>query len=95
MGMTDIEGAALKGRRSGSMLDLSKLPARVPRKVAADLVKQHYFAVSARTLERWPIPWQLVNGKAHCTPSQLFAVAEAKLAEAPVVMGGARATHTA
>ncbi len=92
MRMTDIEKRVLKRGGSAPIPDLSELPIRVPRPRAANLVTQFYFEISPRTLERWPLAWQRLNGKAHCSTAELFAVAEAKLTEAPVLMGGCRPT---
>jgi hypothetical protein len=65
--------------------DLSTLPARVDRKAGAELVTRHYFPVSPRTLEIWPLDWRHVNGRAVCETAELFAVALAKLDAAPLV----------
>jgi hypothetical protein len=66
-------------------LDLSALPARVDRKTGAELVARHFFPISPRTLEIWPLDWRHVNGRAVCETAELFAVAQAKLAAAPLV----------
>lgn len=47
---------------------LATLPARVTRIEAARLLKHHYFNVSPRTLERWPLRWRVVNGHADRAP---------------------------
>lgn len=86
MGMTDIEKQALKGNTGIA----SELPVRVPRDRAAQLVTHRYFKVSARTLERVPLRWQRLNGKAHCLTLELFAWAEAVLAASPAVMAGGK-----
>jgi hypothetical protein len=62
--------------------DLDKLPVRVPRNVAAELVTRYYFKTSPRTLERWPLTWRKLNGRAHCYTHDLLAIAEAMLAGA-------------
>jgi hypothetical protein len=67
-----------------------ELPVRVPRDRAAELVTQHFFKISHRSLERAPLRWQLVNGKAHVLTSDLFTWAESVLAASPIVMGGRR-----
>jgi hypothetical protein len=97
MGMSKIQKRALKG---GVVLpdltalpvhappDLTTLPVRTPRDTAAALVSKYYFKISPRTLERWPLTWRRLNGKAHCETAELFAHAELMLAEAPPVMGG-------
>jgi hypothetical protein len=88
MGLTDIERRRLKG--GAAEPDLAELPVRVTRMKAAELLTRFFFETSPRTLERWPLAWRRLNGKAHCETAQLFEVAESKLAEAPPVMGGAR-----
>jgi hypothetical protein len=86
MGMTDVEKRALKG--GARLPDLSELPVRVDRETAAQLLTKYYFRTHRRTLERWPISWKLLNGRAHCETAQLFAIAESMLAQAPSIMGG-------
>jgi hypothetical protein len=68
----------------------SHLPVRVPRDVAAKLVTLNFFEISPRTLERWPLSWCLLNGRAHCETEELFAEAASRLAAAAAVMGGSR-----
>ncbi len=63
-------------------------PKRVDRKVGAQLVTQHYFRVSPRTLECWPLPWQLINGRAQVETSKLFDEAQRRVDAAPSIMGG-------
>ncbi len=65
--------------------DLGSLPVRVDRRKGAELVTLHFFPVSARTLEAWPLDWRHVNGRATCETADLFAVAKAKLDAAPLV----------
>lgn len=90
MGPTDIEKRAMKGGTSHP--DLSELPARVPRVAGAELVTKYYFQVSPRTLERWPIPWIVLNGRAHCETEALIAEAQRRLAKAPTIVGGKQVT---
>lgn len=59
--------------------ELPSLPPRVDRKAGADLVTRHFFPISPRTLERWPLTWRVVNGKAVCETAELFGLAQAKL----------------
>jgi hypothetical protein len=68
----------------------SDLPVRVPRDQAAELVTRHFFKISRRTLERWPLTWRRINGRAHCEVSELLDVAGRMLAAAPPVMSGRR-----
>jgi hypothetical protein len=83
-----IEKPALNGDLA--LPERSELPVRVDRETAAKLLTQYYFRTHRRSLERWPLTWRLLNGRAHCETAELFALAEAKLAEAPPVMGGRR-----
>ena len=62
---------------------LADLPPRVTRSVAAELVTRYFFHVSKRTLERWPLHWRVLGGKAHCETDELFDVAAKALADAP------------
>ena len=70
--------------------DLSTHPVRIDRETGAALVTKLFFRVSPRSLERWPVSWRTLNGRAHCETAELFAVAEAMLREATPVMGGRR-----
>ena len=91
MGMTNIERRLLKGGASSvgsAAADLADLPVRVTREDAARLLTKYFFKTSPRTLERWPVTWRRVNGRAHVETTELFAVAEAMLAEAPSITGG-------
>lgn len=64
------------------------LPKRVDRKVGAQLVSQHYFPISARTLECWPLKWQRINGRALVETAMLLEEAQRRVIEAPCIMGG-------
>ena len=64
------------------------LPVRVDRRTAADLVSHHFFPVSHRTVEAWPLVVRHVNGKATVETADLFAYAQAKLDAAPPIRGG-------
>lgn len=66
------------------------LPTRVDRKTGAELVTQHLFPVSHRTIEAWPLVWRHVNGKAVVETAELFAFAQSKLDAAPPIRGGRR-----
>jgi hypothetical protein len=69
---------------------LAAAPVYSERRSGADLLRQHVIPVSRRSLEAWPLPWQHANGKAITLTIALFAVAHAKLAAAPLTMGGRR-----
>ena len=64
------------------------IPVRTDRKRGAALITLLYFPISPRTLEKWPVTWVRVNGKATTTTAELFAEAEARLAGAPRIRGG-------
>ena len=64
------------------------LPKRVDRKCGAALITHLHFPISARTLERWPLQWRRVNGRALVETSELLAEAQRRLNDAPSVMGG-------
>jgi hypothetical protein len=74
---------------------LATLPARVDRRTGADLVTKVFFPTSHRTLERWPLPWQRVNGRAVTRTAALFREAHARLTAAPEIMGGGTRTNAA
>jgi hypothetical protein len=67
--------------------NLLQLPVRVERATGAELVTRYFFKVSPRSLERWPVTWQYLNGKAHCETRELFHVAESMVAAAPILRG--------
>ena len=92
---TPIDGASQSPRRYATTAPFptpdtppADLPRRADRRTGAALVTRHLFPVSPRTLERWPLTWRRVNGKAVCDIAELFAVAERMLAEAPAIRGG-------
>jgi hypothetical protein len=70
--------------------DFAELPRRCDRRTAAALLTKYFFQASHRTLERWPLSWRLLNGRAHCETAELFEVAESMLAQAPCIRGGQR-----
>jgi hypothetical protein len=91
MGQTDIDKRRLKDRVV--LPDFGQLPVRVPRDVAAELLTRYFFETSPRTLERWPLRWRRLNGRAHCETRDLFAIAQSKLAAAPAVMSGRQSQY--
>jgi hypothetical protein len=66
------------------------LPARVCRRMAAQIVTRIFFPVSHRTLERWPVTWRRINGRALVDTSELLAEAQRRLDEATAIIGGHR-----
>lgn len=70
--------------------DLADYPVRMDRNGLAAFITKHFFSVSPRSLERWPLTWRHVNGKAHADTAEAASVAEAMLAAAPPIRGGKR-----
>ena len=70
-----------------SDVNISDLPARLDRRMAAKVITHHFFPVSHRTLETWPVRWRLVNGKALADTEEILAFAAAKLANAVSLRG--------
>ena len=64
-------------------------PVRVSRRTAAQIVTVHYFPVSYRTLERWPVTWRRINGRALVDTGELLAEAQRRVDLAPAIRGGA------
>ena len=65
-------------------------PVNVDRRVGAEIVTQHYFPVSPRTIESWPLTVRRVNGKALYNTAELLAYARERLEAAPAIRGGRR-----
>ena len=63
-------------------------PVRVDRKVGARIVTQECFPISPRTLERWPLKWRRINGRALVDTKELLAEAQRRVDEAYVIKGG-------
>jgi hypothetical protein len=70
------------------MLELHDLPRRLDRRLAAQVVSVHFFPVSPRTLERWPLTWRRINGRALADTEELLAEAQRRVDAAPAVRGG-------
>jgi hypothetical protein len=60
------------------------------REQLAALHERYFVPLSPRTLERWPLRWQRVNGRAVCDVGSFLAEAKRRFAEAPVMSGGER-----
>lgn len=70
-----------------SNVSINDLPARLDRRMAAQIITRHFFPVSHRTLETWPIRWRLVNGRALAETEEVLAFAAKKLADAVSLRG--------
>jgi hypothetical protein len=76
-------------------LDLASLPARVDRAVgAAVLSRLHGTPFSPRSLEKWPLSWVIVNGRATCCTADLLTEANERVDAAAAVRGGRIRTRT-
>lgn len=67
---------------------VDRLPKRVDRKRGAALVTYLHFPISPRTLERWPLRWRRVNGRALVETRDLLAEAQRRVDLAPTICGG-------
>jgi len=61
------------------------------REQLADIHRYYFGPISHRTLERWPLRWRKVNGRAVADVREFLTEAERRFREAPVVMGGQQA----
>jgi hypothetical protein len=91
MSSNDTPTAKPRNLPSDILAVLAQQPENVDRRTGADLVTRHFFPVSYRTVEAWPLPTRRVNGKAIVPTAKLFELAYSKLVAAPVIMGGRRA----
>src|SRR4051812_29445032 len=58
------------------LLDLlPTLPAKIDRKAGAQLVTDHVFPTSAKSVKAWPLPWECPNGRAIAPPAMYLAYA--------------------
>jgi hypothetical protein len=73
--------------------DLASVPPRLGRRAAAAFLSLHFFPVSPRTIEAWPIPSRRVNGKALYETIDLITYANQKIDEAAVSRGGRQHHH--
>ena len=67
-----------------------KLPVRVNRKVGASIISHYLFPISPRTLERWPVSWRRLNGRALVETDELLSEAQRRVDAAACIRGGAR-----
>ena len=70
--------------------DPAKLPRYGDRRFLARLHCHYYGHQSPRTLEAWPLPWRIVNGRAVTEVRAFLAEAQRRFDAAPVIMGGRR-----
>jgi hypothetical protein len=68
--------------------DLDALPKHVDRRRAAELVTHYFFAVSPRSMERWPLAGKVLNGRLTFPTADLFRIARERVNAAPAIKGG-------
>ncbi len=68
-------------------LEIESLPVRIDRRTAAQIISRYYFPVSPRTLERWPVPYRQIAGRALYETADILREAERRLREAPSLRG--------
>lgn len=73
---------------SGDSPDLANLPVRIDRRAAAQLITRYFFPIAHRSLEVWPLTWQIVNGRALTPTRELIELAQSMLDASPIVRGG-------
>ena len=66
------------------------LPVRLDRRLAAKIVSERFFPISHRTLERWPLAWRRLNGRALVDTHELLAEAQRRVEDSAATRGGAR-----
>ena len=68
-------------------VDQDNLPVRMDRHTAAAVITHLYFPIRPRSLEKWPVTWLIVNGKAVAETEEILAHAAKKLANAVPLRG--------
>ena len=66
-------------------IDPARLPQRVDRATAAAIITERYGPISPRTLETWPGPWVLMNGRATVATADLLAEADRRFRSATAI----------
>jgi len=61
---------------------IDSMPAQIDRKAGAQLVTDHVFPTSPKTVKSWPLPWSCPNGKAIAPPATYLAYALLKARKA-------------
>lgn len=64
---------------------LAQYPPRLTREQAAKAISRHFFPIKKRTLERWPLPVTILNGKACLSAAEVFAEAQRRVDAAPPI----------
>jgi len=54
---------------------VATLPAKIDRKAGAQLITDHVFPTTPKTIKEWPLPWECPNGRAIAPPAAYLAYA--------------------
>jgi hypothetical protein len=69
--------------------DLDKIPLRYgDRQQLAQIHNRYWGKLSHRSLEKWPLAWRIVSGRAVCSVSEFITEAQRRFDAAPVIRGG-------
>ncbi|MCK8788279.1 hypothetical protein M0638_28410 [Roseomonas sp. NAR14] len=74
---------------------LDQLPEYMTREQAARVITEHFFPISDRTLEKWPLRGRRVSGKLMLLTADVIAEARRRMEEAPLVQTGKPAKRAA
>lgn len=77
------------------IVNLENLPRVGDRQLLAAIHLQMFGPISARTLERLPLPRRIVNGRAIYEVKQFLEWAQARFDAAPMIAGKAEAPRAA
>jgi hypothetical protein len=70
--------------------DPTKLPRYGDRRLLAQIHTKYYAPVSPRTLEKWPLVWIILNGRAISEVRAFLIEAQRRFDAAPAILGGRR-----
>lgn len=69
--------------------DLDKMPIRYgDRQQLAQIHNRYWGKLSHRSLEKWPLTWRIINGRAVGPVSEFITEAQRRFDAAPVIRGG-------
>jgi hypothetical protein len=69
--------------------DPDKMPIRYgDRQQLSQIHTKYWGKLSPRTLEKWPLDWRIVGGRAVSPVSEFIAEAQRRFDAAPVIRGG-------
>jgi hypothetical protein len=75
--------------------DPDRMPIRFGDRPQLSEIHERYFGpCSPRTLERWPLTWRVVNGRAVAEVREFLAEAQRRFDAAPVIRGGRSIENT-